>query len=298
MACSDQAIGKCTELRESVRAGRSDDRLAPTHQLLSIPAMMDSKPRRLSICSPILLAAALVGGCDEEAGPDPGDGDGDAQLLVRVTTADDLTIQFLEGPSGTIIVSEYGTIDTPSALAFLLREHDATPLEVLLAVTDGAAERPREIVIEDEDFADRLASDEPPRALQMPDSNFRTVYDSYGAANCSYASDHAWFVDTADGLGWDWRWYWYGQIPDSTLIKNTATKNTSNFFTHLCHFSGHEVDHLLMFGTYDVEWWQPGGVEAGYRSTIWTTGVTKTWHGRAWKYYGEASGSKLGAIAP
>ena len=265
---------------ETRSAGR---RLAVMHKLRSVPST--------------LLWVFSLASCDASYEPD----DAGVGSLARIRTDDGVIVEFVEA-SGTLLVSETAPIDSPSPLTYFLTRAEASPLELYLALAPGSAP-PAELVSLHDELASVGAFDSAPRQLELPGAEFRALYETYGAVDCTYASDHAWFQSTWMSLDWTWRWYHSGdkETAGSALEKFTPWKNTANFYTHVCNYDveddyGDTISHdIYRDGNHLAQ----DSVELGYRHTYWSSLATAfDYRARAYLLPSATGRFRLGAFAP
>jgi hypothetical protein len=215
------------------------------------------------------LAIAIVAGCEGESSVE---GPNDRELLAQVDLYAS-TIEFGVADDGTIFVSEYGPVDAPSPLTYLLA-NKASALEMYLAITEDGSNPPRELVESHQRVAARTGTPARARNLDVPDEDaFRAHWTWYYSANCSLASDGAWFDTLWAGSGFEYHVYRnFTANSDGVFAAIDEHLIDSTWLTHLCVHSGYtDVNH------YAYKW--PGGgggffwnwaklVDPGFRSTL------------------------------
>lgn len=243
-----------------------------------------------------LFATVLVLGmnaCDEPESTPTVDERG-ITLLAEVEL-DDFKIQFTKSPAGAIVVSEDGPVEHPSYVAHLVIDLAATPLEMFVALSPDA------------DVPEALQADhtertqEPPRALTIPTVAFRGITVIESAANCTLASDGAWFDGQWSARGWSTHWYWNGTDTSKTAPQQT----TSDFVTHVCNNTV-TPDTSVSFNHYLFDRSLPGAqlvasnqaIRQGRRNVITVTGTSGTYEAEATLASWADGNYKLGIQAP
>lgn len=185
-------------------------------------------------------------------------------VVARIHTEDNLTIEFARLENGAIVASEVGPIATPSQISRYM-VHEPTALELFRAIAP-AEEAPLELEM------DHLATtDAEPRDLSLDFREFSYTEDT-DPATCTFASDWTWFVNTFNGTNWD---YWNYYPGTSATSLNILDLGAQHMITHVCHYSGSEMElqllNLTTFGGYTLD-----DIDAGERGIIYLLGINET----------------------
>jgi hypothetical protein len=221
--------------------------------------------------------------------------------LARVELDNGVWIDFVKA-GRTVVVSEHAPLDVPSPVAYFISAESATPLELFLAIAENSAV-PAELVQMHDELTLAAGASPTPRKLRLPSTGYRTTYESYGAADCSYTADHDWYVDQWTALGWNTKWYHSGDktTTGAFLEKFTPWVTTQNFFTHVCNYSVEDdYDANMLHDLYrDGNHLTGDTVELGYRHTYWSTLASALSHkARAYLVPSATGKFRLGSIAP
>lgn len=209
---------------------------------------------------------------------------------------DDFEYLFTRSASGKIAVSEEGPSEQPSYLAHLALAQRATPLEMLLAL-DPDGEAPEELRA-----AHAAATTAAPRALSLPTPSFRSLTQVEPNANCTLASDGAWF--DAEWAERDWTWHWYHSGGEGQT--DSPQRTTSNFITHACNntvgpaasfvFSHYLYDRSLAANAQFLIGNET--IEQGHRNVIVLANDSGTYQAQAVRADWASGNYKLGVMAP
>lgn len=185
-------------------------------------------------------------------------------VVASIHTEDNLTIEFVRLENGAIVASEVGPIETPSLIARYVVD-EPTALELFRAIVP-TEEAPLEL--EMDHFA---ATDAEPRDLSLNFRGFSYTEDT-DPATCTFSSDWTWFVNTFNGTNWEyWDYYPGSSAADGNILDLAA----QHMITHVCHYSGSEMEltllNLTTFGSYTLE-----DIDAGERGIIYLLGIDET----------------------
>lgn len=185
-------------------------------------------------------------------------------VVARIHTEDNLTVEFVRLGNGTIVASEVGPIETPSRISrYVVDEPTALELFRAIAPTDEAP-----LELEMDHFA---TTDAEPRDLSLNLREFSYTEDT-DPATCTFTSDWTWFVNTFNGTNWD---YWNYYAGSSATSLNILDLPAQHMITHVCHYSGSEMElellSLTTFSGYTLD-----DIDAGERGIIYLLGINET----------------------
>jgi hypothetical protein len=193
----------------------------------------------------------------------------DANLLADIDSGK-FNIQFVRVEGG-IIMSEVGPTDVPSPLTYLVKEHQASPLEIFMAVAPNE-EAPEELVV-----AHERKVDAPPRQLSVDDSSFRGFSGGVSGATCTSFADGLWLA----GQGWANTELDTPTLTETNYWHDTGAHTTVDFMSHVCNVSesGNSIGlvHQVIYDS--TVQFNRTGIDPNERSTIiGDFSVSESWH--------------------